>query len=281
MACYHPLRAWRLGSGAVALREPRAGGRFLQLPCGACIGCRTERAKGWSYRCLRELDYHDAASFVTLTYEYAPPQLIKDDLSAYIKRVRERVRQADSSRIGTKFFGSGEYGDRFGRPHYHVLWFGLHPQADKEVLTDAWKFGLVDVDTVTSKVVSYVAGYCSKKLGPSFYRGREVVDAETGEICIAQPPFIHMSRRPGIGATARDQFPRAWRDCVVVGGAKARVPRYLHEKWKRTATVEERDALEQERVSSWRYRSRQELDAGEANALARHKLNEQRRVRHG
>jgi len=296
VACFHPLRAWRLVGGSVVLREPTGGVgvRSLRLPCGKCIGCRTERARHWALRASLELQRHECASFVTLTYsdEFLPPTLRKSDLSGYLKR----LRKSTGARI--RFFASGEYGDSFGRPHYHAILFGLNHDRDKEAIRLAWgikkrdrfayggfvhrPFGIVDVDVVTPKVISYVAGYASKKLAREYYE-RERVDPETGEVYRVQPPFILVSRGgrsgKGLAGEARDRWPTSWRKFAVVGGVETSVPRYLHEGWKRLASDDDIAQLEAEKALNARFRTREELKAGEANALARHKLAEQRRAR--
>lgn len=302
MPCYHPLKAWKYErSGSVVFREPSAshldggGVRPLRLPCGNCIGCRTQRAQHWALRCSLELQRHDRSAFVTLTYDEAhcPPTLRKSDLSGFLKRLRE-----DLSPRRIRFFASGEYGDRFGRPHYHAILFGVSPDDDAERIRMAWgisrrrgacfvhtPFGLVDVDKVTPKVVSYVAGYCSKKLGWKAEKGQQRVDPETGEVYQYEPPFILASRggRGGVGlaGASRDAHPESWRKFAVLGGAQVSVPRYLHEGWKRQATEQELVELEQEKLAAFRERTREELQAGERNALARHNLATQRRSRRG
>lgn len=101
MACTNPYKAWKIGlkpngkadlritsysvdhleyisgkdvphfamssivdhPGAVVYRD------FLQIPCGQCTACRFEYSRQWANRCMLELEYHDSAYFVTLTYD--------------------------------------------------------------------------------------------------------------------------------------------------------------------------------------------------------------------
>lgn len=281
MACFHPLKAWKCEAG-VTLREPSQldGWVPLRLPCGNCIGCRTAKAKAWALRCGLELYQHPSAAFVTLTYNErnCPPSLRKDHLADYFKRLRDRIYPRR-----VRFFASGEYGDSFGRPHYHAIIFSACPDHDRDVLAAAWgirgrSFGYVDLGSVTPESISYVAGYCSKKLARDYADAHDRLDADTGEVYRYQPPFINQSRNPGIGATARDRFPYSWRDFAVVGGAKVGVPRYLHEGWKRVATEVDLVALEAEKAARV-WRTRDELRQGERSALARHEHAEQRRKR--
>lgn len=81
MSCFHPQNAVVLGidpqTGKKALKffgdDVTGSIRFpskeiIQLPCGQCIGCRIDRSRQWANRCMLELQYHDSAYFVTLTY---------------------------------------------------------------------------------------------------------------------------------------------------------------------------------------------------------------------
>lgn len=82
MPCYHPLLGFPAGinnktgktaytvmpySDAAYAEVADRGG--ILLPCGHCIGCRLERSRQWANRCMLELQYHDSAYFVTLTYD--------------------------------------------------------------------------------------------------------------------------------------------------------------------------------------------------------------------
>lgn len=276
MPCYHPMPAWRTQAGIVTLREPMdgaalsAGGSVrLSLPCGACLGCRMSRARGWALRCRLELGSHRAACWTTLTYDedHVPPTLSRSHLSDFVKRFRERVRPAP-----VRFFASGEYGERTGRPHYHAILFGVPVSAP---IQQSWPFGFARVDPLTPAAVAYVAGYCAKKLAHQ-ERSEERVDLETGEVFVYEPPFIQMSRRPGIGAAARNHW-RSWRDKAVLDGVAQPVPRYFHERWKEMASPEEVERLRVEReefawersVGSKLRCSRVMLEAQEVNATAR------------
>ena len=42
---------------------------WVEIPCGKCEGCRIARSRDWANRCMMELEYHDSAYFLTLTYD--------------------------------------------------------------------------------------------------------------------------------------------------------------------------------------------------------------------
>ena len=169
MACYHPLKAFPIGltdAGktkykivpfAVHHIEVQQNGTFIpvstdflspyarknivdfiQIPCGQCIGCRLEYSRQWANRCMLELEYHDSAYFVTLTYDddhvpvsyYGDPDtglatpsltLRKRDFQLFMKRLRKAFPDDH-----IRFFAAGEYGSQTFRPHYHAIIFGLH-----------------------------------------------------------------------------------------------------------------------------------------------------------
>lgn len=158
--------------------------------------------------------------FVTLTYtdETLPltsaglPTLNQRDLQLWLKRLRKEIAP-----LRVRYFGVGEYSPS-GRPHYHVIMFGLPTCKNgttrvdyKGMLTPLeccptcsliqrnWAnytdlgshlLGLIHVGSVTMESAAYVAGYVEKKMtAKDDYRlnGRE-------------PEFSAMSTRPGIGA---------------------------------------------------------------------------------
>jgi hypothetical protein len=227
------------------------------------------RAREWALRCELESKSHSQTCWATLTYDDAhlPPTLRKDHLSGFVKRLRSRIEPHK-----VRFFGSGEYGETFGRPHYHIILFGLQ---DSPHIQGAWPFGFSRVDPLTSAAIAYVAGYCSKKIGFKLQR-EERVDPATGEIYTWTPPFVLMSRNPGIGADY-GVYRNSWRKSAVYNGSEIGVPRYLHNFWKREASEEEIEALRQERREIPRDLTKERLKALEIIAVKRQSLKAQER----
>lgn len=242
MPCFHPLPAWRTPQGAISLAKARPDGEYMRLPCGTCLGCRQANAKAWALRCRLELQEHAHAVFTTLTYsdENLPPTLEKRHLQLYFKRLRRATDQS------LRFFASGEYGERTVRPHYHAIIFGIS-DAEHLKLDAAWGLGFTTTAPATPERIAYCAGYTAKKIGFKQRALVEQVDPETGEVYTWQPPFIQMSRRPGIGAAARDRYPNSWRLYAINDGYKMPVPRYFHDAWKKQATAQELEALDYEK----------------------------------
>lgn len=274
MACHHPHRAWRTPSGAIAFTWARDY-PAIDIPCGSCLGCSINAARGWALRCHLELQQHHAAAFTTLTYDekHRPPTLQKRHLQLFLKRFRKTV----GPRRAIRFFASGEYGEQNNRPHYHAILYGADV-GDKTKIEAAWGQGFTYTEPITPQRISYVAGYTAKKLGWKEKTKNEQVDPETGEVYTWQPPFIQMSRRPGIGGHAR-QWPESWRDHAIYNGTPVPVPRFLHEAWKQQATEEEIKTLIAERAESALRRdtTTPRLEAEEKLAIARQQMRADKR----
>lgn len=137
----------------------------LFVPCGKCRACRISRSREWAVRIIHEASCHDGSIFTTLTYddENLPGngELVKKDLQDFLKRLR---RDLEPRKV--RYFGVGEYGDQYGRPHYHVLIFGLSidDPATHALVSENWNKGRIHIGTVTYDSARYCADYIQKKL---------------------------------------------------------------------------------------------------------------------
>lgn len=136
----------------------------------------------WTARLAIEAQAHSKASFVTLTYA-------DEKLPAGNTLSREHWREFTKG-IGYRYFGCGEYGEKFGRPHYHFILFGLDPLLAEAFCAARWPYGFVSVRPVLPAHFGYVAAYTVKKLTRSTDER-----LAPGQL----PEFARMSRRPGIG----------------------------------------------------------------------------------
>lgn len=275
MPCYQPIHGWRTPSGGILIGNTklRPDLIYVPLPCSKCIGCQQAHAKAWALRCQLELQQHTHACFSTLTYsnDNQPITLSKRHLQLWLKRLRSITAKP------IRFFASGEYGEHTQRPHYHALLFGL-PQSAANRIENAWALGHVRTTAITPQRVAYTAGYTAKKAGWRETATQERIDPDTGEVYYWQPPFIQMSRRPGIGAHAR-QWTQSWRLYAIQNGFKMPVPRFYHEAWKATATDQEKEELLQEKnhFALTRHTTIQQLAAGEKIAYAKQAINGDKR----
>lgn len=238
-----------------------------QIPCGQCIGCRLDYSRQWANRCMLELEYHDSAYFVTLTYNddhvpvsyYGDPEtglampsltLRKRDFQLFMKRLR-KANPNDKIR----FFAAGEYGDKTFRPHYHAIIFGLHLD-DLQVykrspdgqftyynsphIQRAWSVRSSNCEGSTTPLTEPI-GYAvvaPVTWNTCAYTARYVMkklkgnEAQFYSDFNIEPPFTLMSRKPGIARQWYDDHP----DCydyeyinisTPEGGKKFRPPRYF------------------------------------------------------
>lgn len=229
----------------------------VTVPCGNCIGCRLDRSKSWAIRCVHEASLYERNCFITLTYsdEHLPAHgtLVLRDFQLFMKRLRKEFGS------GIRFFHCGEYGARYGRPHYHACLFNfrfndLVPWQNKGGITlyrsakleELWPQGFSTVGEVTFESAAYVARYIVKKVlgtstkaeiakdvryGATEWKPRVNKNGEERWLSCGfekKPEYTTMSRRPGLGAGwfekfSGDVFPH---DFVEHGGRKLRPPRF-------------------------------------------------------
>lgn len=186
--------------------HPRTGEKINSLvPCGKCLGCLNEKRNAWTFRLLEEKKQSKNCFFLTLTYndKHIPKdgKVSVEELQLYFKRVRKSQTVFEKSKLKhwkmpiesltgisryipkseLRYFAVGEYGDKFGRPHYHAIVFNVY----KSVLESKWKDpetnedkGYVKAYPVTQPAIHYVTKYslkpnenimiCSKGLGESY-----------------------------------------------------------------------------------------------------------------
>lgn len=227
----------------------------MTIACGQCKGCRLERSRQWAMRCVHEAQLHEKNSFLTLTYndEHLPADrsLNLDHFQKFMKRLRKRFG------ANIRFFHCGEYGDQYGRPHYHAIIFNLDFEDKKlwkivngqrlytsETLERLWTdpetnlpMGFATIGEVTFESAAYVARYVMKKItGPMAENHYSRLDETTGEIIQLKPEYTTMSRRPGIGKGWYDRFKSDVypHDIVVMrGDKKMKPPRFYDGLYER------------------------------------------------
>lgn len=296
MECYHPLTAFQLMNGSVVFAERGDVFRTLSLPCGQCIGCRLLRARTWAIRCMHEAKTWERNCFVTLTYsdEYLPENgdLRYSDFQKFMKRLRRSLS------MPVRFFACGEYGERFGRPHFHACLFNTD-FVDKKYwrTTDAgsrsyrssslealWPFGDCEVGDVTLESAGYVARYCVKKVtGRDADAHYSMINLETGELFKRTPEMAHMSLKPAIGALwlgrwFSDVYPAGK---VLANGVKVKAPRY-YDKLFQKLMPEEFELLQAKRYLEAQGRAAEHtqarLDVKEAVTLAATKALQRNKI---
>lgn len=254
MTCFHPLLAERINprslrydpkhkikiipDSEVDIRLPQLesghASEFFYVPCGRCIGCRIDKARDWSVRLMCESYTSSSSWFLTLTYD----DLHMDELSLnkkhfqqFIDDLRYLIRTKYNPDVRIRYFGCGEYGDRSGRRHLHIIVFNL-PNLDitpfkanngvmyytSEILNSVWNKGYVVLGHLTPESAQYVARYTLKKQGTKDYTDLGILS-----------PFLLMSTRPGIGyeycMANKHRLTSDWK--ILIGHDYAHIPRYF------------------------------------------------------
>jgi len=240
MPCYRPQLAHRSTVAGKSGKMPltfKASEAYTDLPvmvpCGKCIGCKTDKTNEWAARCYHESKLHDQNCFVTLTYddENLPPggTLVKEHIQKFIHDLRQKIYPKK-----IRYYLAGEYGEKLSRPHYHLLLFGFRfPDLElllrerkpgQELYTSEecrtiWGKGHVTIGNLDISSAKYVAGYTAKKI-----TGEKSLEHYGNRI----PEFALMSKRPGIGHDwiiqfRSDVYPK---DYFHIQGIRHRPPRY-------------------------------------------------------
>lgn len=240
MACYYP-------------RILNIKGDQIKVPCGDCIGCRLEYSRQWGIRCFHESTLYEKNSFLTLTYNQKnlpnDQSISKETLQKFIRRLRKQLYPKL-----IRYFGCGEYGEKLGRPHYHLILFnhdfddkeiheygqvdydarsdsvgfkkGKYPKYKSKTLENIWGKGFCTIGEVSFESACYVSRYITKKInGPlekSHYKGK-------------LPEFCLMSKRPGIGKTwIMENFNEIYpKDYFTINGKKCRPIKYYDKCFQR------------------------------------------------
>jgi len=185
MLCINPFR-------------PRPG---VEHGCGQCMGCRINRRRALTGRIQAELLQHVESSWCTLTYadEHLPlvssgllPTLSRAHTTSLLRNFGRELVAAFPLREAPRFFLVGEYGEKGGRPHYHLVIFGMPWSiALQSWMEQRWLWGKVrQGETIwenSNGFAAYLAGYVTKKLSDG--------DLEEGQ----EREFIRCSRNPPIG----------------------------------------------------------------------------------
>lgn len=203
----------------------RKGYDDIKVPCGRCRWCRQIRSNHWAMRMMHESEYWKEKVFITLTYNNInlpiDGQLRPEHLRDFIKRIRKML---GCRKI--KYFACGEYGKKYGRPHYHLVVFGLG--LEKVLIEKEWSMGFVKVGLVNYKTCRYVSKYITKTaLGKS-----RKEDIKNGKV----PEFQRCSH--GIGLSwVMERNERIARKGISYKGKQVSLPRYYVHKLREKGIV--------------------------------------------
>lgn len=186
----------------------------MLVGCGRCPECRKKRSREIFFRLACEMSTSPCL-FITLTFNdehFADNNLNVRDLQLFFKRLRKNLKRP------IKYYAVGEYGDNFGRKHYHAIIFNI-TYSDDKIINKCWPFGFVDIAPVESGSMAYVAGYVDKKL-----YGEDKDDFINAGIT---PPFSVCSRKLGFDFVKKNWVQICRDKMIKVGNHFYPVPRYF------------------------------------------------------
>ena len=271
--CTSPKTAWMpktqndRGTKPLLFRKPEKLDNYevVQVPCRKCDECIKSKALQWAIRMHCELKTTTKPSwFVTLTYEdnHLPRDynLNQSDVQKFIKDTRRKYGSM-------RYVNKGEYGERFGRPHFHLALFGIEltdltPKVGKKgyilyespSLTKIWGKGNVIIGELTMESCLYIAKYMNKS------SDAQEIDPMTGEINSTKTPeYMTMSTKPGIGYKWFSKWGATdlglGNDFMITqNGSKAPVPEFFDKQLKKD-NPELYDMVKQERLKNTNLRS--------------------------
>lgn len=216
---------------------------------------------------MHEMAYHDEAVFITLTYsdENLPldMSLNKEVFKRFMKRLRkwavshyeEKLKTPDpegSVLMGSylKYFACGEYGEKYGRPHYHLILFGIgfddlkYYKVGKNyasrVLESIWSYGFNVIGSVTYDSARYVADYIQKDDRSEMYDGR-------------LPPFSLKSKGLGLFYAEDNKEQIIQNNGITIKGKEVGIPRYYQKKLDLNRDYFIEKAIEREKRQEEKY----------------------------
>jgi len=219
-------------------------------------------------RCLHEAETYPVNCFITLTYDDdhlpANRSVRHRDFVLFMKRFRKKYPHT------IRYYMCGEYGETFGRPHYHACIFN-HDFDDRvfykeengvklytsEKLDQLWSdddgnIGNTTVGDVTFQSAAYVARYIMSKITGDKAEAHYTWDCpETGEIHTREPEYTQQSRNIGkkwFHKWTSDVFPS---DQVIINGKPVKPPK-AYDKFFELLSPAEMEQLKFARVRASR-----------------------------
>lgn len=194
-------------------------GTIVNVPCGKCYECTSNKRDAWTFRLMNELSNCDSAIFVTLTYnDENLKKLNKDDVQLFMKRLRYENGKVIKKGKPVKYYLTAEYGGQTKRPHYHAVIYNLSEVVVEKLINGKiWNMGHIDLIPVGIGNIHY--------LNTFHVIGKFDDDPEI-------PPFNMMSK--GLGKCYIDKsgsYHKRNGDLMYkMNGFTKKLPRYYAEK---------------------------------------------------
>lgn len=162
-------------------------GQYYLRPCGSCTFCRINNRTSWEHRIfcevMEEYGKGNYSTFATLTYndgfvpvtENGNLTVREKDIDNFIYNFNYNSKRLFNRKY--KQYLVSEYGDTFGRPHYHSIIMGLDP-CKRNLISASWLRGHVMALPVLSGAIRYVLKYMDKQIfgeqAKEVFRDREI-----------------------------------------------------------------------------------------------------------
>lgn len=150
----------------IRLTNSLGKGQVMYVPCGCCLVCQDKKRNEWVSRMSLHSLSHKHCYFVTLTYgsynlysyvrhpfkadweltkprislsnykhrEIIMPTLLRQEhLTKFLKRLRARLK------FNITYCASGEYGEKYLRPHFHLIIWSDEPITYADIAS-AWSY---------------------------------------------------------------------------------------------------------------------------------------------
>lgn len=220
--------------------QMRYHSNFRYVPCGRCPSCIDRKRKEWMFRLKQEAKYSLNVWFVTLTYNdgnlprnsLGYPCFNKRHIQLFLKKLRKDM-ESEYKKMNTKvrlrYFIVPEYGSKFGRPHYHGIFFNIPPDYDFVIgVMKHWQYGFTRTDDTSDESygrISYLSNYI-------YGRCEEMPETNIDE---QNKLFILSSRKPGIGSSYLTNEMIKWhiddlRNFCLDNGFYYPIPRFYKDK---------------------------------------------------
>lgn len=153
--------------------QNKRNGQFYLRPCGSCTFCRINNRTSWEHRIfcevMKEFQNGNFSTFATLTYndtfvpitELGNLTVREKDIDNFIYNFNYNSKRLEGRKY--KQYLVAEYGDQFGRPHYHSIIMGLDP-CKRNLISASWLRGHVLALPVLSGAIRYVLKYMDKQI---------------------------------------------------------------------------------------------------------------------
>ena len=196
---------------------------YIEIPCGSCQVCKANQAKKKAERSMLEANTWKNNEVINLTYndENLPynekydeqtdkvvkiPTLKYKDVQDFKKRLLKHWK-SKYKESGIRFICAAEYGDKYKRPHYHLIMFNFEAHDKKffgytkkgskewgsEEIAKIWGKGNITIGEATPNTIMYVSNYCLKKFKGKAAKG---IYRDLG----VEPECVRSSNRKGLGA---------------------------------------------------------------------------------